>query len=138
MLLARWKRFSSPTVTTVGVVLMGVPTKYCTSRSERASKKDLTNLLPGGCCPRPKLSLLHANELSEGNKVILVGVRNERLVNTGRRSACWQERQIKDLRKASDSRANPGKGSNDAVESAILPAAGSQDAQTYPLRERKG
>src|SRR5215472_12631421 len=76
MLLARWRRFSSPTVTTVGVVLMGVPTKYCTSPSERPSKKDLTNLLPDGAPACPKLSLLHANELSEGNKVILVGVRN--------------------------------------------------------------
>src|SRR5215469_14232086 len=82
MLLARWKRFSSPTVTTVGVVLMGVPTKYCTSRSKRASKKDLTNLLPEGASRRPKLSLLHANELREGNKVILVGVRSgTRLLN---------------------------------------------------------
>ena len=76
MLLARWKRFSSPTVTTVGVVLMGVPTKYCTSRSKRANKKDLTNLLPEGAPARPKLSLLHANEFGAGNKVILVGVRN--------------------------------------------------------------
>src|SRR5215469_17243412 len=104
MLLARWKRFSSPTVTTVGVVLMGMPTKYCTSASERASKKDLTNLLPEGAPARPKLSLVHANESSEGNKVILVGVRNGTMVNTKRRSACWQERQIKDLRETSDSR----------------------------------
>src|SRR5215469_9755181 len=89
---------------------MGVPTKYCTSRSKRASKKDLTNLLPEGASARPKLSLLHANEFGEENKVILVGVRNgTRLVNTGRRSACWQGRQIKDLRKTSDSRQIPGR-----------------------------